>query len=98
MQDLDADGHGRTLEIATVIAIGTSGTQGRLAAAGSTNLKVISTANITAGDTSSFRPAEAHEHPFRVPRCAFQQLREMCLISRASTRPEVTAFTNIGAA
>jgi hypothetical protein len=50
-QDLDADRHGRTPEVATVIAIGTPG---RLAAADSTNLKVTSTTSIIAGDTSSF--------------------------------------------
>jgi hypothetical protein len=47
-------GYGCTLKVATVTAIGTPGTQARLAAAasaGSTNLKVASTANISAGDT-----------------------------------------------
>jgi Alpha-L-arabinofuranosidase B, catalytic/Alpha-L-arabinofuranosidase B (ABFB) domain/Concanavalin A-like lectin/glucanases superfamily/Lamin Tail Domain/NPCBM-associated, NEW3 domain of alpha-galactosidase len=47
-------GYGRTLETATVTAVGTAGLQARLAAAapaGSTNLKVTSTSNITAGDT-----------------------------------------------
>ncbi|HEY2267016.1 MAG TPA: arabinofuranosidase catalytic domain-containing protein, partial [Streptosporangiaceae bacterium] len=48
-----AIGYGRTLETATVTAVGTPGTQARLAAAapvGSANLKVTSTANISAGD------------------------------------------------
>jgi hypothetical protein len=48
-------GYGRTLEVATVTANGTPSTQARLAAAapaGSTNLKVPSTANISAGDTT----------------------------------------------
>jgi hypothetical protein len=48
-----AIGYGRTFETATVTAIGTPGTQARLAAAapaGVTNLKVTSTSNITAGD------------------------------------------------
>ena len=47
-------GYGRTLETATVTAVGTAGVQDYLAAAasaGSTNLKVTSTSNITAGDT-----------------------------------------------
>ena len=47
-------GFGRTLEEATVTAIGTPGTQARLSAAapvGSTTLKVTSTSNISAGDT-----------------------------------------------
>jgi hypothetical protein len=49
-----AIGYGDTLETATVTAVGTPGTQARLAAAapaGATNIKVTSTANITAGDT-----------------------------------------------
>jgi sRNA-binding protein len=49
-----AIGYGDKLETATVTAVGTPGTQARLAAdapAGSTNLKVTSTTNITAGDT-----------------------------------------------
>jgi hypothetical protein len=49
-----AIGYGHTLETATVTAVGTPGTQARLAAAapaGSTNIKVTSTSNITAGDT-----------------------------------------------
>ena len=49
-----AIGYGRTFETATVTAVGTSGTQARLAAtasAGATNIKVTSTSNITAGDT-----------------------------------------------
>jgi hypothetical protein len=47
-------GYGRTLETATVTAVGTPGTQDYLAApaaAGSTNLKVTSVSGITAGDT-----------------------------------------------
>ena len=47
-------GYGGTLETATVTAVGTPGTQARLAAAaaaGATSIKVTSTANITAGDT-----------------------------------------------
>jgi len=46
-------GYGRTLETATVTAVGTAGVQDYLAAAapaGTTNLKVTSTSNITAGD------------------------------------------------
>ena len=49
-----AIGYGHTFETATVTAVGTPGTQARLAAAasaGGTSLKVTSTANITAGDT-----------------------------------------------
>jgi sRNA-binding protein len=49
-----AIGYGRTLETATVTAVGTPGTQARLAAAalaGATSLKVTSTANISVGDT-----------------------------------------------
>lgn len=49
-----AIGYGHTLETATVTAVGTPGTQARLAAAtpaGATNIKVTSTSNITAGDT-----------------------------------------------
>ena len=49
-----AIGYGRTLETATVTAVGTPGTQDYLAAAasaGATNIKVTSTSNITAGDT-----------------------------------------------
>ena len=49
-----AIGYGRTFETATVTAVGTPGTQDWLAAAapaGATNIKVTSTANITAGDT-----------------------------------------------
>ncbi len=47
-------GYGHTLETATVTAVGTPGTQARLAAAasaGATNITVTSTSNITAGDT-----------------------------------------------
>jgi hypothetical protein len=47
-------GYGGTLETATVTAVGTPGTQARLAAAapaGANNIKVTSTSNITAGDT-----------------------------------------------
>jgi hypothetical protein len=46
-------GYGSKLEVATVTAVGTPGTQARLEAAapaGSANLKVTSTANISAGD------------------------------------------------
>ena len=49
-----AIGYGHTFETATVTAVGTPGTQARLAAAapaGSTSIKVTSTSNITAGDT-----------------------------------------------
>ena len=49
-----AIGYGHTFETATVTAVGTPGTQARLAAAasaGATNIKVTSTSNITAGDT-----------------------------------------------
>ena len=49
-----AIGYGHTFETATVTAVGTPGTQARLAAAaraGATNIKVSSTTNITAGDT-----------------------------------------------
>jgi hypothetical protein len=49
-----AIGYGDKLETATVTAIGTPGTQARLAAAapaGATNIKVSSTANVSAGDT-----------------------------------------------
>ena len=49
-----AIGYGRTFETATVTAVGTPGTQARLAAAasaGATSIKVTSTSNITAGDT-----------------------------------------------
>ena len=49
-----AIGYGRTFETATVTAVGTPGTQARLAAAasaGATTIKVTSTSNITAGDT-----------------------------------------------
>jgi hypothetical protein len=49
-----AIGYGRTFETATVTAVGTPGTQARLAAAasaGATNIKVTSTSNITASDT-----------------------------------------------
>ncbi|HEU5420409.1 MAG TPA: arabinofuranosidase catalytic domain-containing protein [Streptosporangiaceae bacterium] len=49
-----AIGYGSGLETATVTAVGTPGTQSRLAAAapaGATSIKVGSTANITAGDT-----------------------------------------------
>ena len=48
-----AIGFGRTLETATVTAVGTPGVQARLAAAasaGTTSIKVTSTGNITAGD------------------------------------------------
>jgi hypothetical protein len=48
-----AIGYGDTLETATVTAVGTPGTQARLAAAasaGATNIMVTSTSNITAGD------------------------------------------------
>jgi len=47
-------GYGRTLETATVTAVGTPGTQDYLAAAapaGATNIKVTSASSITAGDT-----------------------------------------------
>ncbi len=47
-------GYGRTLEMATVTAVGRPGTQAQLAAAapaGATTIKVTSTSNITAGDT-----------------------------------------------
>ncbi|MDT5131451.1 MAG: hypothetical protein QOE41_762, partial [Mycobacterium sp.] len=49
-----AIGYGHTFETATVTAVGTPGTQARLAAAasaGATSIKVTSTSNITAGDT-----------------------------------------------
>ncbi|HET9897380.1 MAG TPA: AbfB domain-containing protein [Streptosporangiaceae bacterium] len=49
-----AIGYGGTFETVTVTAVGTRGTQDRLAAAapaGATSIKVISSANITAGDT-----------------------------------------------
>jgi hypothetical protein len=49
-----AIGYGHMLETATVTAVGTPGTQARLAAAapaGATNIKVTSTNNITAGNT-----------------------------------------------
>ena len=49
-----AIGYGRTLEVATVTAVGTPGTQARLTAAapaGATSLQVTSTGNISAGDT-----------------------------------------------
>ncbi len=49
-----AIGYGRTLETATVTAVGTPGTQAYLAAAapaGATSIKVTSTASISAGDT-----------------------------------------------
>src|SRR5450631_145749 len=49
-----AIGYSRTFETATVTAVGTPGTQARLAAAasaGATNIKVTSTSNITVGDT-----------------------------------------------
>ncbi|HEY5179280.1 MAG TPA: arabinofuranosidase catalytic domain-containing protein [Dermatophilaceae bacterium] len=49
-----AIGHGDTMDVATVTAVGTAGTQARLSAAapaGATNIKVSSTANISAGDT-----------------------------------------------
>jgi len=48
-----AIGFGRTFETATVTAVGTPGTQARLAAAaaaGATSIKVTSTSNISAGD------------------------------------------------
>ncbi len=48
-----AIGYGRTVETATVTAVGTPGTQAYLAAAaaaGATTIKVTSTSNITAGD------------------------------------------------
>jgi hypothetical protein len=48
-----AIGYGRTFETATVTAVGTPGTQARLAAAastGATSIMVTSTSNITAGD------------------------------------------------
>ena len=48
-----AIGYGGTLETATVTAVGRPGVQARLsaaAAAGATNIKVTSTADITAGD------------------------------------------------
>jgi hypothetical protein len=49
-----AIGYGHTLETATVTAVGTPGTQARLAAAvpaGAATIKVTSTSNITTGDT-----------------------------------------------
>jgi hypothetical protein len=49
-----AIGYGHTFETVTVTAVGTPGTQARLAAAasaGATSIKVTSTSNITAGDT-----------------------------------------------
>jgi Alpha-L-arabinofuranosidase B (ABFB) domain/Concanavalin A-like lectin/glucanases superfamily/NPCBM-associated, NEW3 domain of alpha-galactosidase/Lamin Tail Domain len=49
-----AIGYGHTFETATVTAVGTPGTQARLAAAasaGATSIKVTSTSNISAGDT-----------------------------------------------
>jgi hypothetical protein len=49
-----AIGYGRTMDVATVTAVGTPGRQDYLAAAapaGSTDLKVTSTGNISAGDT-----------------------------------------------
>jgi hypothetical protein len=49
-----AIGYGGTLDTATVTAVGTPGTQARLAAAapaGATSIQVTSTSNITAGDT-----------------------------------------------
>ena len=49
-----AIGYGDTMDVATVTAVGTAGTQARLSAAapaGATNIKVSSTANISAGDT-----------------------------------------------
>jgi len=49
-----AIGYAHTFETATVTAVGTPGTQARLAAAapaGAANIKVTSTSNITAGDT-----------------------------------------------
>ena len=49
-----AIGYGHTFETATVTAVGTPGTQARLAAAasaGASSIKVTSTSNITAGDT-----------------------------------------------
>src|SRR6202040_682183 len=49
-----AIGYGHTFETATVTAVGTPGTQARLAAAapaGGTSIKVTPTSNITAGDT-----------------------------------------------
>jgi hypothetical protein len=58
-------GYGRTLDTATVTAVGTPGTQDYLAAAapaGATNLKVTSTSNITAGDTIRLDIGARTEH------------------------------------